>query len=269
VVTGVTITGSASISKGTFEFYMAQVEGDNLDEWGDDQNITWELIGANKPGTYFEQGFLAVAADETSVKITLKATSVLDPTKFGTLEITLTEAEGLIIVIENITGISGEVTVAILDSLDPDYYMTDKTGVVASGVGTIDGGKVTVALSVNNWGSLSPWNDEGDFYIKITKNYVVWQDTYVYTEGAPPNTSDWDDNPTYEFNADGNVTIDFDQFALIPLGEGGYEFTISGLASFNGAVAYLEVSDKSDWGSYPVGMILLQAGQGIVKTISN
>jgi len=249
VVTSVTVTGSESISKGGFKYYSVQVKGDNLDEWSDDQKVTWELTGATKSGTYIDEwGWLRVAANETVVTLTVKATSVLTPTISGTFEVTVAEAEGLIIAIQTITGISGEVTVAVLDTLDPNYDYNTYEGEVASGVGTIDNGTVTVALAKNNWGVLTPWNDKGEFYIKITKNFGEFQDTYVYTAGKTLNTGNWDDNATYEFKADEKVTINFNQFAPLPLGEGGNKFTITSLSSSNGAVAYLEVLEKSMFG---------------------
>ncbi len=73
----------------------------------------------------------------------------------------------------------------------------------------------------------------------------------MYTDGAAINMTNIDSNPKYEFQ-EKDTTIDFSKFAVIPLGEGGYKITISGLGSYNGAMAVVELSVSDEFGSYPV-----------------
>jgi hypothetical protein len=51
--------------------------------------VTWSLTGQQASGTYIMGGTLRVATDETASTLTLKATSIADPTEYDTETITV------------------------------------------------------------------------------------------------------------------------------------------------------------------------------------
>ena len=78
-----------SLEKGKRLQLNATVEGKNLKD--EDKKVKFEIEGKNSPNTSIdENGLLTIAGDETSTKIVVKATSVLDNTKTTTKEITVT-----------------------------------------------------------------------------------------------------------------------------------------------------------------------------------
>ena len=78
-----------SLEKGKNLKLTAIVEGKNLKD--EDKKVKFEIEGNKSPNTSIDQdGLLKIASDETSTKIVVKATSVLDNTKSITKEITVT-----------------------------------------------------------------------------------------------------------------------------------------------------------------------------------
>lgn len=78
-----------SLEKGKSLKLIATVEGENLKE--EDKKVKFEIEGNNSSNTSIdEDGLLTIAGNETSTKIIVKATSVLDNTKTTTKEITVT-----------------------------------------------------------------------------------------------------------------------------------------------------------------------------------
>ncbi|WP_039866482.1 cell wall-binding repeat-containing protein [Peptostreptococcus anaerobius] len=78
-----------SLEKGKSLKLKATVEGKNLKD--EDKKVKFEIEGKNSPNTSINNdGVLTIAGDETSTKITVKATSVLDKTKTTTKEIIVT-----------------------------------------------------------------------------------------------------------------------------------------------------------------------------------
>ena len=70
--------------------FTAQVNTNN-DEISTD--VTWTVEGAASAGTTISaDGVLSVAADETASSLTVVATSVVDPTKSGSAQVTLSPA---------------------------------------------------------------------------------------------------------------------------------------------------------------------------------
>ena len=57
------------------------------------QDVTWSVIGANNSGTKIDanSGQLSVTMNETATTITVRATSMLDPNKYGEATVTLTD----------------------------------------------------------------------------------------------------------------------------------------------------------------------------------
>lgn len=91
-VASVTITNAdgtaaedVTVKKGGSVQLAADVEGTGIYNGA----VTWALSGQQESGTYIMGGTLRVATNETSTALVVKATSVADPTKSGTLNITV------------------------------------------------------------------------------------------------------------------------------------------------------------------------------------
>jgi uncharacterized lipoprotein YehR (DUF1307 family) len=276
VVISVTITSPesspenpASVSKGGSIGLSVLVEGDNVDPYDfEDQAVTWEVGKKTKPGTYVDAGMFAselkVAVDEEADELILIATSVLDKNiSSEPLTITLTPPEGKIIKITSMTGLSGEFEIILFDSLVPYPYGTE----VTRGTGTIDNGTLMVIpIAYDENYNPEPWDGDGEFYIKITRSFSspnsFFSDIWVYTEGDALDQSDWDANATLKIeDTDTTVEINFNQFKLVEQGVGGHEFTVSGLGSFNGEKAFLELLVEGEY-----GVNLVATGHAIISS---
>jgi hypothetical protein len=259
VVSGVKINeGDVEVYKGGYYSFTAAATGTNL-EPEDEFSILWNVIGNNSSNTYINSGYLSVGSDETASKLTVTAASNIDPEKYDEVTVTVTEFSGNTITITGLGSMKGYVGVHILSSLDPNDYEAD----VASGYTEIVNGSITANLKVfAGLGGSTPWNGTGGYYIKLEGDY----DKYVYTNGAAINTTDIDSNAKYDFQ-EKNTTINFSKFAMIPLGEGGYKITISGLGSYNGAMAVVELELSGEFGSYPVadGHAVISGGSVTIK----
>ena len=91
-VTGVTVTyadGSEAedveIAKGGSLQFAADVAGTGVYN----NAVVWSLTGANESGTYIMGGTLRVATNETANSVTVRATSVADPTVYGEVSVTI------------------------------------------------------------------------------------------------------------------------------------------------------------------------------------
>lgn len=82
---GTAISGTVTVNKGGSRQFAADVEGTGTYNGA----VTWELTGAQESGTYIMGGTLRIATNETATTLTLKATSIADPTQYGTLSITV------------------------------------------------------------------------------------------------------------------------------------------------------------------------------------
>jgi GH35 family endo-1,4-beta-xylanase len=87
-VTSVTVSPpSASVAKGRNQTFTATVTGTNNPA----QTVTWSIVQPNKnSGTTIDSsGSLSVAAAETLTSLTIRATSTVDTTKYGTAAVTI------------------------------------------------------------------------------------------------------------------------------------------------------------------------------------
>ena len=90
-ITGVSVTladGSAvpaTIAKGGSIQLAAEVSGTGAFNGA----VTWGMSGAEQSGTYLMGGTLRVASDETAAGLTIRATSVADPTEFAQVSISI------------------------------------------------------------------------------------------------------------------------------------------------------------------------------------
>lgn len=82
---GTAISGTVTVNKGGSRQFAADVDGTGTYNGA----VTWELTGAQESGTYIMGGTLRIATNETATTLTLKATSIADPTQYGTLSITV------------------------------------------------------------------------------------------------------------------------------------------------------------------------------------
>ena len=86
-VTGVTVSGPASIEAGQSGSFTATVSGEG--EYTND--VTWEISGQTRGGTKISAtGTLTVASNESAGSITVQATSRMDPTKSGSTTVSIT-----------------------------------------------------------------------------------------------------------------------------------------------------------------------------------
>lgn len=87
-VTSVTVTGTEALKLGQSAQYTATVVASDLAP----QGVIWSVTGTNPVKSQIDwTGKLLVPPDETNTKLTIKATSIYDPTKSGTLDVTISE----------------------------------------------------------------------------------------------------------------------------------------------------------------------------------
>lgn len=87
-VTSVTVTGAEALKLGQSAQYTATVVASDLAP----QGVIWSVTGTNPVKSQIDwTGKLLVPPDETNTKLTIKATSIYDPTKSGTLDVTISE----------------------------------------------------------------------------------------------------------------------------------------------------------------------------------
>lgn len=87
-ITSVTVTGAEALKLGQSAQYTATVVASDLAP----QGVIWSVTGTNPVKAQIDwTGKLLVPPDETNTKLTIKATSVYDPTKSGTLDVTISE----------------------------------------------------------------------------------------------------------------------------------------------------------------------------------
>lgn len=87
-VTGVTVGGSTSMTRGTNGLYTATVASTASNY--SPKAVSWSISGQNSSGTYITPaGRLAVSSEETANSITVTATSLFDSTKSGSTSVTL------------------------------------------------------------------------------------------------------------------------------------------------------------------------------------
>ena len=78
---------SMSLPKGGSAQFAAEVEGTGVYN----NAVVWSVTGANESGTYIMGGTLRIATNETASSVTVRATSVADPTEYGELSVTITQ----------------------------------------------------------------------------------------------------------------------------------------------------------------------------------
>lgn len=232
VVTKVEINSPPkTVNKGESVIFTATVTGTNL--IGDDYSVSWSASGAKKTGTGITaDGQLRVSVEETVATLAITATSRLDPQKSATVSVGLIDFTGNIITVSNFSGMKTEITVKVLDGLEADEYVA----LVAQGSTVNENGTLMVALLSGDYFSRQPWSDKGEYYIKLDDGY----DTYVYTNGSALNMTNMDNNAKCNIQ-DSSTNIDFNKFAKIPLGTGGYAITITGLGKYNNAMAVVDL----------------------------
>jgi hypothetical protein len=169
-VTGVTVSpNTVTVAKGETQAFTAEVTGTNNPA----QTVTWTVNGGGAGTTITASGVLTVGAGETATTLTVKATSTVNITKFGTATVTVIAASvppaGL-----TISGLGGiytagttvEVAVAsVKGEKDADAY----------GTGTItSGGSLTVSL-VDEYQGSNPWTGSGPYYIEFSSDeYIIF-----------------------------------------------------------------------------------------------
>jgi hypothetical protein len=87
-ITGVTVNpANTDVEKGKTKTFTASVAGSATDK-----TVSWTVSGASDAGTTISStGVLTVAEGETATTLTVKATSTIDSSKFGTATVTVKE----------------------------------------------------------------------------------------------------------------------------------------------------------------------------------
>jgi hypothetical protein len=241
----------AEVTKGYMLSLYATLTGTNLD-YPSDQIVKWE-VNSTTPGTYIDDGTLYVSFAETASTLTVKATSLITPEVYGTLDVTVNAYDGKSLTVSTITGLDGKwATVRVFSTFDE--------GEVAYGSEEILGGAVSFGLrSTSDYMS---WTGNGEHWITLE----VGHDLYIFTNGQSLNAT-WASNPKYNFT-NAHSDIAFNLFKKIPLGEGGYELTINGFdPSQNGEEVELDISDFETYDTVAVGYGIIANGSVTVNLI--
>lgn len=178
---------SATVLLGQTAQFTAEVAAIN----GADASVTWSVEGAEASGTTIsEDGLLAVADDETATTLTVVATSVFDPTKSGSAEVTLVVPPGTTAVTVNakvkpasvFSGTEARLEIAVTPTVKTKPAGPTPTGeVVVTFAGTeivvpLDGGTAVVMLSTMGVAA-------GDYTVHVAYS---GDRTYATGEGTAP-----------------------------------------------------------------------------------
>jgi hypothetical protein len=132
---------SASVNKGAGQQFAATVQGTN----SPGQEVSWTVEGKTSAATTISSsGYLSVANDENATQVSVRATSVVDPSKSGTA------------------------TVSVITPPPTQYTITlvanPSNGGTVSGGGTFDAGttRVVVATPADGW-RLVHWKENGNY----------------------------------------------------------------------------------------------------------
>jgi uncharacterized protein YjdB len=91
-VTGVTVNPDAiSVVKGQTQTFAATVQGTNNPA----QTVTWSVEGGGAGTVINDEGLLTVAAGESALNLTVRATSTVDPGKSGTAAVKVMSVTGV------------------------------------------------------------------------------------------------------------------------------------------------------------------------------
>ncbi|MDR1527820.1 MAG: hypothetical protein LBS46_09185 [Dysgonamonadaceae bacterium] len=156
VITGTTPTvnnvlvspTSASVNKGTGQQFAATVQGTN----SPGQEVSWTVEGKTSAATTISSsGYLSVANDENATQVSVRATSVVDPSKSGTATVNV------------ITPTPTQYTITLVAN--------PSNGGTVSGGGTFDAGttRVVVATPADGW-RLVNWTENGNV-VSTDANY--------------------------------------------------------------------------------------------------
>jgi len=283
---------TATVRKGEYTYFSATVDGTN----NPPQDVAWSIGQTNKNAATFidEWGTLYVAANETLNTLTVKATSKADTSVSGTATVTLTAPAGKVLTItgisNNITGFMGVQLAGDLDGMESVAY---GEGIIVNGTlavtlfeygngGSNDPGpgapgapgspgQVGGPIDPGSGGGGDPgsggpsgpsdlgqagggegpegWSGNGQYYIAL----FAGEDIYIYTNGANITGSWRSAAVKYNFTMD-NPSIAFNRFREL-----GTKLTITGLASYNNAQAYVSLWDN--WGDKDPAVV----GEGTVS----
>lgn len=185
------------ICRGSSATVSAEVEGDDIDD------LTWELIGSDG-SSYFDGGgnlyrYLSVGAEETSGELTVRATSVADPTKYGEWKFTITDKE----VITGPINITYDESAVVLNGSKTGKQVTqDFRGAITSPLSDKDAsdGWYVFTSDDNRWTSLIYKNEAGIFVqdalykseepLTADREYYLWfniedrEDTHYFDDGS-------------------------------------------------------------------------------------
>jgi len=162
-VTEVKVTpATVSVQKGSARTFAANVVGTNSPS----QAVEWSVSGKNAAGTTINAaGRLSIAAGETAARLTVKATSSLDPTKSGTATVTVTSG-------------SSE------DDDEPETYtikFNANGGAVSPASRTTNtSGKVSLPTPEREGYTFEGWYTKTTGGSEVTKNTVFDDDATIY-----------------------------------------------------------------------------------------
>lgn len=88
-ITSVAVTGATSCNKGATAQFTANVTVTGTES----KQVVWTVVGGVADTVIDQTGKLTVSANETAANVTVMAISTVDPSKMGTKQVSVTEAE--------------------------------------------------------------------------------------------------------------------------------------------------------------------------------
>ena len=149
-ITGVTVSPvTANLRPGEFQQFIAQVSGTGTNI---PTTVNWQVIGNASTGTAIDaSGRLVVANNEISPYLIVRATSSIDPARFGDARVYLTPSVSGVTVIPNIVelspGNSYQFAAIVLPSDAPQNVIWTLTGAVSTNTSISSTGLLTLGAN--------------------------------------------------------------------------------------------------------------------------
>jgi len=227
-VSSVTVSPTnANVAKGGTQQFTATVSGTGNPA----QSVTWAVTGGGTGTVINSGGLLTVAAGETAISLTVRATSTTDTTQSGTANVTVTE-----------TSTPDALTGVVLITGNPragNTLTANTANLFGTGIisyqwqwGTAANGSFTNIPGATT-ATYSPVTSNVSNYLKVTvirAGYTgsVTSDAVGPVQAAPTDTGQITGSITVVNGID-NVTVDFTDAGTLPLNKTGtLTVTVSG-----------------------------------------
>lgn len=231
---------TANVQYGTTRQFTAKVEV----KGGAKETVAWNVSGNHNSGTTIsEKGLLTVAEEETAEKITVKAVSTEDVTKYGEAEVTLTATESTDPMVESVSVTPKTATVEAGKTQQFTAEVSVKNGAAQTVTWSVSGNK-SKTTTVSTAGLLTvadsetaktltikavSTEDESKFdqaavTVMIPEkpvdppqegdvSWVLSEDGKYLQDKGTLKSTDWDENNHSELYIDVDETITYQQMA--------------------------------------------------------